>query len=381
MTFPVVRVQGSAHQRGRGYGEQARDRVHASLEAYGRIFSHYAHWDWSRVTQEARRFTEAITDFDESQLVEMSGIADGAGVALDDILAINVRTEIMFAAQARAYNATLPPFGECSSFAAVGDDGTTFIGQNWDWSRHAFDTVVRLESQPDDQPGFVTVVEAGLLCKFGMNSAGLGLACNALVSSLDQGEPGVPFHVMLRALIGATSPVEAYEMLQRDRRASSANYIVAHSSGLAMDFECEAGDRTRVRLIQPDDRGVVLHTNHFLEPTTGTDVGLWHFPDSPFRWQRLRRAERLADDITPPQWFIDVAQDHAGHPVGTCCHPDERLPLEEQGATVASTVMDLSNGVMTLWEGYPCSVDGIDIDGSEIWSQSGTSSTSGGLSA
>jgi len=378
MTFPVVRVKGTPRERGRSYGSQAREQVHGSLEAYERIFAHYAHWDWRRVKEEARLYTDAIANFDDAQLVEMEGIAEGAGVDFGDIVAINVRTEIMFAAKARAFSATLPPFAECSSFALIADDGRTFVGQNWDWSRHAFDTVVRLESMPDTGPAFVTVVEAGLLCKFGMNSAGIGLACNALVSSLDTGEPGVPFHVMLRALIGVTSPVEAYELLQRDRRSSSANYIVGHSSGLAMDFECEAGDRTHVSLIDPDERGVVLHTNHFIAPSSGVDVGLWNFPDSPFRLQRLRRAVRLADELAPPAWFIGSARDHAGHPYGICCHPDEDLPLEEQGATVASTIMDLSDSMMALWEGYPCSVDRIDIDCGQWWTQP---STSGGSSA
>ncbi|MGI9196003.1 MAG: C45 family autoproteolytic acyltransferase/hydrolase, partial [Candidatus Nanopelagicales bacterium] len=382
MTCPVVVVRGSARERGRSYGEQARDRIHLSIEAYGRIFAHYAHWDWARVTEEARRYVPAIEAFDASQLAEMEGVAEGAGVALDDILAINVRTEIMFAAKARAFDATLPRFAECSAFAAVGDDGTTYVGENWDWATHAFDTVIRLESYPDDGPAFVTVVEAGLLCKFGMNDAGLGLACNALVSSLDAGEPGVPFHVMLRALIGARTPVEAFEILQRRSRSSSANYLVAHASGLAMDFECEAGDSTHISLIGPDDRGVILHTNHFLAPIRGTDVGLWNFPDSPFRLQRLERALRLSTNhVTPPSWFVDSAQDHAAHPYGICCHPDALLPREEQGATVASTVMNVSHGTMALWDGNPCTAPRIDIDYAKLWSASPAEQALGGGTA
>lgn len=367
MTTPIIRVSGSASDRGRSYGEQARDRIHGSIEAYGRIFAHYAHWNWEQVTAEARRYTDAVADFAPTQLEEMTAIAAGAGVDTDDILAINVRTEIMFAAKARAFDATLPRFAECSAFAAVGDDGATYVGQNWDWSKHAFDTVVRLESAPDDGPAFVTVVEAGLLCKFGMNSAGLGLGCNALVSSLDRGEPGVPFHVMLRALIGTTSPVEAFEVLQRSPRSSSANYLIGHPSGLVMDFECEAGDRTRITLIGPDDRGVILHTNHFRAPIAGTDVGLWNFPDSPFRLQRLQRALRLANHTVPPDWFIESATDHAGDPYGICCHPDENVPLEEQGATVISTVMDLTRGVMSLWDGNPCVAKREDLDYAAVW--------------
>lgn len=365
--MPIVRVAGSPSKMGHAYGEQARERIHASIEAYERIFAHYATWDWPQVTAEARRYAEAIEAFAPEQLEEMTAIARGSGVHPDDILAINVRTEIMFAAKARAFDATIPRFAECSSFGVVGDDGRTYVGQNWDWSRHAFDTVVRLESRPSDGPAYVTVVEAGLLCKFGMNSAGLGLACNALVSSFDQGDPGIPFHVMLRAIMGTKSPIEAFEVLQKGLRSSSANYLVGHESGLLMNFECEAGDRTRISLLYPDDRGAVLHTNHFRAPIAGTDVGLWNFPDSPFRLERLERALRLADDVVPPEWFIDVASDHAGHPYGICCHPDESAPTEEQGATVVSTIMDLTTGVMTLWDGNPCSTQRQDIDLSATW--------------
>jgi isopenicillin-N N-acyltransferase-like protein len=56
-----------------------------------------------------------------------------------------------------------------------------------------------LEVRQDEGPDFVTVVEAGLLAKTGMNAAGLGLVTNALVTDADVGEPGLPYHVLLRA--------------------------------------------------------------------------------------------------------------------------------------------------------------------------------------
>lgn len=43
----------------------------------------------------------------------------------------------------------------------------------------------------------------------GMNEAGVTLDANSLVSERDLGEDGVPFHVMLRALIGTPTISEA----------------------------------------------------------------------------------------------------------------------------------------------------------------------------
>jgi isopenicillin-N N-acyltransferase-like protein len=47
--FPHVRVEGSALDRGRAYGSQARDRVQRSVAAYRDVFAHYAGWDWATV--------------------------------------------------------------------------------------------------------------------------------------------------------------------------------------------------------------------------------------------------------------------------------------------------------------------------------------------
>ena len=71
--FPVVTVSGSAFERGRQYGEQARDRVRRSITDYAATFEHFAGWDWSRATREAERFVPAIGDF-RPALVEELGL-------------------------------------------------------------------------------------------------------------------------------------------------------------------------------------------------------------------------------------------------------------------------------------------------------------------
>src|SRR5437016_11205131 len=82
-----VRVQGTGRERGRQHGEQARARVHRSVDAYRRVFAHYAGWDWATVRREAARFEAPIAEFRPAYLDEMRGIAEGAGLDLADILA------------------------------------------------------------------------------------------------------------------------------------------------------------------------------------------------------------------------------------------------------------------------------------------------------
>jgi isopenicillin-N N-acyltransferase-like protein len=374
--FPHVRVSGGARERGRQYGEQARERVRRSIEAYDAVFDHYAGWRWADVRRGAGRFAEPIEAFAPRYLEEIRGIAEGAGVDLEDILGINVRTEVMFAAKARAAAAQADggrgrPDG-CSAFAVLPSasaDGHTLIGQNWDWLLHSFDTVVVLEAAQDEGPDFVTVVEAGLLAKTGMNSSGIGLTTNALVTDRDRGEPGVPYHLVLRGILDAQNLSDAYATIQRGFRSSSANYLVASVDGIAVDIESAPGDFSRLFLQFPTD-GVLLHTNHFVSPAfDAKDVSLWVMPDSPFRLERLRTSVSGAGPKLSIEDFESVLADHANHPSGICCHPDARLDPFDRGATVASVLMDLDGRRMWIADGHPCTSPYRELDYGEFLSK------------
>ena len=321
------------------------------------MFAHFTGWDWAAVRREAARFEKPIAAFRPAYLEEMAGIADGAGLDLTDVLAINVRTEVMYSAKARQapLSAKALP-AECSAFACVpapGQPGATLIGQNWDWLLHSAQTLIVLEVRQDDGPVFVTVVEAGLLAKTGMNAAGLGLVTNALVTDADLGEPGLPYHVLLRALLDCTTIAEALRVLASGPRSSSANYMVAHASGAAVNIEAAPGDFTRLYPLYPDD-GVLRHTNHFLAPDLGpgpvTDLALWAMHSTVVRLQRLQAAKtaRTLDD------FRTVLADHADFPYSICAHPDPAEHPSEQGATIASVLMDLTAREIWLAAGNPC---------------------------
>ena len=362
-----VRVEGTSYQRGREYGGQAAARVRLSVQAYQQTFAHFTGWDWPAVRREALRFEAPIGEFRPAYLDELRGIADGAGLDLADVLAINVRTEVMYSAKARQAPRTparLP--AECSAFAVVpapGQQAHAIIGQNWDWLLHSARTLVVLEVRQDDGPDFVTVVEAGLLAKTGMNTAGLGLVTNAMVTDGDIGEPGLPYHVLLRAVLDCATVTDALEALQAGPRSSSANYLVAHASGSALDIEAAPGDFTRLYPLSPEN-GVLLHTNHFLAPRIApADLALWAMPSSVIRLQRLRAARaRTRDD------FRALLTDHADRPHSICAHPDPVSHPCEQTATIVSVLMDLTSRHIWLAAGNPCQApyERLDID---LWTR------------
>jgi isopenicillin-N N-acyltransferase-like protein len=367
--LPVIGVRGGAHERGVQYGRQAASRVHRTRDAYAEVYAHYATWDWDRVRDEAQAFIEPIERFHPASLSEMRGIAEGSGLEFLDVLSMNLRTEILFAAKVRSAG-HLPSVLECTSFSSLTDSGERLIGQTWDWLTFSTDTVVLVESEPDDGPRFMTVVEAGLLAKFGMNAAGLVVATNALVSDTDAGAPGVPYHVMLRALLGCRTPTEAATLLQSAPRSSSANYVIGSGDGLVVDAETRPGGFDAISWELPDDRGLLLHTNHFsvapLRDLGGTDVGIALMADSLFRLQRVRDLLRLTPNPGLADWQR-ILSDHAGHPAGVCCHPDpDAMPLD-RWTTATGVVFEPAKRRAHVSAGNPCQGHWITRDYASAW--------------
>ena len=351
--FPVVNVSGTARERGRQYGEWVRDRIHVSISSYAQVYQLYAGWDWATAKAEAQRFVSPIADFAPSCLEEMVGIADGAGVTFEDVLAINVRTEVMNAARVGTALA-LPAPGECSVFASVRSGGV-LAGQNWDWLPFAAETVVVLRSQPDDGPAFVTVVEAGLLAKFGVNAAGLAVLTNALSCSEDEAKAAVPYHVLLRSLLGCRTTNEAVGVVDSAPRASSANYLLVDGGGHAVNLEVRPGGVDKIHRMRPDSRGVLLHTNHFVSADfDATDYADLVPSTSRRRLDRSIEVTAGAADLGDADTFTALMTDHSHAPNSVCRHLIPGVARLEQTVTVASVVIDLGRRKIILAHAQPC---------------------------
>lgn len=350
--YDVVRVGGPPERRGRAYGLAVRDRVRAAIAGYAVVFEHYAGWDWSQVRRHALKFSSTVDDFSPSSARELRAIADGAGVEYADILALNTRSEIMFAAPgpARAVAAT-----ECTSFAlgpSRSADGHVVLAQNWDWIELARRTAVVLVVSRDDGPGFVTVVEAGMLAKVGVNASGVGLCTNTLISDGAEGSIAVPYHVLLRSVLDSDSGTEAVERIESTPRANSANYLVADDTGFCVDLETTPGSGPCARIRQRD--GLVSHANHFLTPGL-TTVDRYLERKSNTR-NRMANLTRLVD--RPGRWteseLRSVLADHADAPSSVCQHPDPDQHEAERTCTIAGVMIDVQGRSLSYTSGSPC---------------------------
>lgn len=351
-----IAVDGPPAVRGRQYGRLASRQIHHCISAYRDIFEYRAGLTWSAAVAHAQTFVQAISDFAPDSLAEMRGIAEGAAVPFDAVLVLNCRSELMFAAAHR--RGETPP-SECTSFAvtpAVSGNGHMLLGQNWDWVPFAREVSVLLEVTRETKPSFATIVEAGMLAKIGMNAAGFGLCTNTLVSERDANHSGVPYHVMLRALLDAESVDDAQHVLGSVERALSANYLVADKSGHAMNFETIAGRASEIHATHPQN-GLLAHANHFLTPAfSSIDAYVANSPHSLTRlsdmWDGLTRDERL----TVPRMQA-VLRSHRHAPNGICGHPDPAAHPVYARTTVASFIADVTAREFWFTDGPPCGCD------------------------
>jgi len=92
--FPLIEVSGYARERGQQHGLKAKARIARSIATYARLFA-YCGISWQDAQRAGAGYRNVIGDLDPELLAEIEGIAAGAGRGIDEILALNARTEIL----------------------------------------------------------------------------------------------------------------------------------------------------------------------------------------------------------------------------------------------------------------------------------------------
>lgn len=348
--FPLIEVSGAPFERGCAYGEQARDRVGRSLANYARLFA-FVGLPWEEAQQRAAPYRDVIGRFDSALLEEMEGIARGAGRPFGEILALNARTEVM------------PPsfltgadLGECTAVAVApraSASGGTLLAQNWDWVGSQRESMVLLRVREGGAPAFVTLTEAGMLAKIGLNAAGFGVCLNILRSVFDGGEPGIPVHVLLRALLARASVRDAVEFSTKLALGGSSNVLCADKGGDIASLELSPRG---VRVLQGEG-GTLCHTNHYLHP----EAAGWQAEIAPNLSTHPRLERALAHVALRPKHGVEdlkrLLRDESDGLPSVCRNPDLSLPADAQLETVASVIMELDRGLMHVAPDVPSRTD------------------------
>ncbi len=316
---PYVRARGSRYGIGYEHGRAARDLVRGTLEwSIGQLAAGGV--DRAEGLRRAAVMLDIVRRHTPDLADEVRGIAEGAGLTVDEAALINARYELLFLHGPEAPDSRIAGAG-CTLFGLTGRrtaDGAPIIGQNVDLGPESRPYWIVLDVTPDGGPRVLTATLAGMLAQEGINGAGLAL-CGSMVRSRGW-RTGYPTRKFLRRrVLEQPSVAAAIDTIRAaPRRASSHNLLLADASGRVADVETTVD---AVRVIEPR-AGVVVHSNHYLSPDLEgeNDLAGGYLPHTVARCARMLDGVREAAAGATVARLADLLRDHTGGARAVCRH-------------------------------------------------------------
>ncbi len=343
----VVEVSGGSYEMGYQYGK-ACPEIATMLDIIREVFG-----GAERVRRLAGQYIPLYLPSAQAYapeiIEEMRGMADGAGVAFEDIFFLNITYEI-----------AVPTVMGCTSFAVTEgatENGETFAGQNFDYLALWEDFMVLLKMKPVQGPAIMAVAPVGCLGLIGLNSAGISLNLNLLRNKASLSpDGGVPTHIILRKALSCDTISRAIGLIVSAGRKSAKNYLLASGQGDIIDVETTSDD---VDIQYPED-GILTHANHFkAERFRPDDLAPLYWPDSFLRSQRLFQLLRSRHGSLSVDVIKQLLADHNNHPNSVCRHPDpdNPLPMARGMKTLVSIISCPGKQKAWIALGSPCEND------------------------
>lgn len=344
-TLDVIKVSGTSRERGYKYGAASkkviRKAINAHLEFYRQCFDlHKAH-----VLQMARKYMPHIEKYSPEIADEIVGISEGSESSTDEILLLAAYYEIYY-----RYTVGIG----CTAIAVAGSmtiNSETFVAQNNDealepWGE-GFGKLVHIK--PDSGPEIVTYTYPGFPGQMGLNSNGIALCANTLVTN--ERRMGVPFQVITREVLGQRTIGDAISAAIRGNRASSGNLVIADHNGEIYDLELTPSSFDYFY-----SNKLMVHSNHFLSTKLRMkrDLIIGKWTDTIVRYNRMNRILQESAGMIDENRLMKIFGDHVNYPESVCRHVDTRQPLEDRMKTVDCMIYSPTRKVMWLANGNPC---------------------------
>ncbi|MGY5881417.1 MAG: C45 family peptidase [Candidatus Thorarchaeota archaeon] len=346
--FPIYEIGGSASERGLQYGQLCKSLIHNRLDLIRSLFDSggYFDFEWNDALKNSKKFLPFIEEYDPELVEEMNSVAEGAELKPDEILFLNVSYEYF----SRLVHGV---WDRCTTIAVTPSattEGVTFIAQNDDWNEVFQQFMILLHIKQDSKPDIFQHCDAGTLGGNGINSAGVALCANSLLSG-GWTFKGIPHLFVKRKILNSENMVDAVSAITSIKRCSSHNYLLAHSDGEGIDVESAPQE---CNFIFPED-GFITHTNHFV--SNNPRIYDYKVQRSPDTLLRKHRADTILKEETgniTTDTIKRVFTDHFSRPHSICRHPNKRLSPMKQMQTNASLIFNMTQRTLEITRGTPC---------------------------
>lgn len=356
----IVSVHGNSEERGYQYGCQARELICKSLEINKRLVLSLRPdtLTWRDILDEVHGFIPAIKRYDRKLLIEMNAIASGAEVTLEEIVFLNLRSELMNPAFAK----TLITEGCTTIFLERGrtEGNKALIGQTYDWFPECREILLLLHSEDENGHEFITVTEAGIIGKVGCNNYGVASMLNYL-NNFEINRSGTPYSILLRRVLDSEGFYQAQRNIMRSPIAFGLNMTIGSRKGSGIDYELTAKG---IDFFYPEN-GLLIHTNHYIsEKLSVRTFNKRMYPSSKERYDTAKKL-LLKDKIAIKDLMHVMAYHDMQNINNNICKHSE---TDEYGMeTIFTIIIELTEMVLYFCTGTPCKSNFYKINLTEVF--------------
>ena len=341
----VIRLCGTPFEIGRAHGQQLGTEIRAFLARDLADINAARSEPLSReqALAMALRYGAPVASHLPAIADEIRGLAEGADIDPAEAMLLQYRRELISDQHEN---------GECSLFASHAPGQAGVLAQNIDLPQ-AMAPLCRLfhiDGSATGHPDILMTGFAGLCGYMGMNSAGLAIGINFVLSRGWQ--PGISPYLLVRHLLTLESVDAALQALAQLPRSSSRCLTLLDRQQLAT-VEMSTQQLSVVKTAAPGQAHHAYHTNHYLHADMSALDHMNIFSRNASRL-RLNKMQELMQALPAPldaEGIFSVFSDHSLYPVGICAHAEEHMLRDE---TVASVVMQPELGKLFLRRGHPC---------------------------
>jgi len=334
------------------HGEKLKSRIDYYIDWFLTWYRTKANMQKDQVLRETRKYASYIEQYSSEISEELRGIAEGAGKKLDEILFLNLCTVYVDQLSAHYDSGARA----CTSFAATGQasiKGLTYIGQTDDASLDCWgeaNYALLLHKKPSKGPEILTYTSPGVPGVVGLNSEGIAVCLNALIS--EETRVGVPtFPILSYEVLRRKTVLDGIEAIATAKRANSGNFLIADKHGEVYDVEVtpSAWDSFYVE-------DYMAHSNHFLSKKLPIkeDRILMKSVNTITRYNRMNKLLRQNFGQIDDGKMKTFATDHINFPNSVCRHIDNTVPQDKKNQTYNAVIFSPSTLEMWFACGHPC---------------------------
>jgi len=244
-------LEGMPRELGRAHGMALRQQIRTFLDddlaRLNRVLPRRI--SLTTLEPEIAAYRREIAAAAPSLAEEIEGLAEGAEIAPDEAMLLQIRREVM--GYSRFHTA-----GDCTTLCRRDEDGPV-LAQTIDLNGNLDDQIVILRIAHRSSPRRVLLLSfTGLLGYLGLNSDGLAIGLNLVLGGTWR--PGIPPYLAIRHLLDSCSDIgSCLDWLSRVPLASSRSLLLCDAHRSVTVELCDGKLSVRAGT-------TLVHTNHFL---------------------------------------------------------------------------------------------------------------------